>query len=169
MRPEEIGMELSGPAKEFLGGVRANDAFLDLSHANGADPSAMREIARQVRLSDLSAFAAWNTTGNRLGTLVAHLGIRAAAALKGRLDLVADREYQRVQLLDNYVYSAIVRPRLGEECRRRGLNPWALGDAHAEISELTRLWMAEAAPLAGIFGPVQASLPWKRIFEVKLD
>ena len=168
MRPGEFSDDLGPVVREFLDSLRSRDAFLDLTHANGANPAVMAEIRSHLKYEELSAFSAWNTTGNRIGTLIAHLSMREIAGTKGRLDSEADRWYLRSQLLDGFLYASIVRPRLFEECRRRKWNPWALGEAAPEASALAGQWMQNEARRLGFDFGFQAELPWPRIFEIRI-
>lgn len=54
-------------------------ALADVATANGADEPLMQLLAQTGALSDLSAYAAWNTSGNALGTVIAHAVIASGS------------------------------------------------------------------------------------------
>ena len=169
MRPGEFSRDLGPVVREFIASIRPRDALLDLTHANGAHPAVMEEFRARMKYEELSAFASWNTTGNRIGTLIAHLAVREVAGMRTRFDAEADRWYLRTQLLDGFLYSSVVRPRLFEECRRRGWNAWALGENWVEASSLAAQWMQDEARRSGFDFGFQAKLPWPRIFEAQIQ
>ncbi len=162
---------LSPSESLLLERFRPGDGLLDCTIGNGASPPLMRELARRHPLPDsLSVFSAWNTSGNRMGTAIAHWGLRALAQERGEWDAKADRLYLTHQLLDGWIYQSEVRPALMAAARTAGANPWSLdaaawkrasSDVHAAMREQT-LALSLKVPEFG------AELPWNRFFEVRL-
>lgn len=146
------------------------DAFLELSSANGAqDVLTSKVMATKPRLT-LKAFSAWNTTGNRVGTLIAHLGLREVAIQNSTFNDVADRRYLNLHLLDDWIYQGCVRKKLLEYCKNSSENPWALSEeAWKKLSILCDEAMQAEVAMRGIkVEKFCASLPWKRVFEVRI-
>jgi len=170
-------------------------AVADLGFANGADRSLVSALMAEVPLVELAAYAAWNTGGNTVGTALAHAVLRWLSLehpLPGTDPLQAARAhvaflYER--FLDDWAYQAGVRQEVGLGCALRGLNIYDLGVAHDRIQEdvSRRLLLAGEALFDGNFsgslvrgpggtswrvkGPpgLAATLPWPRIFEVRVQ
>ncbi|HEY9899278.1 MAG TPA: DUF4127 family protein [Pantanalinema sp.] len=132
-------------------------ALADVAYANGAD---LALFAHGVDPTTLAAFAAWNTAGNTLGTVVA----QASAWLDpAHRDEAAQRRYMLDRMADDLLYQACLRKELRAELRS--------GASIAELEptvgpRLTAMWRERFSrhPIARIV----ASLPWGRLFEVDL-
>ncbi len=129
-------------------------ALADVAFANGADVR-LWELLGPLDLSRLAAYAAWNTAGNTLGTVVA----MASAYLSGSFDPARHRAFMLDRLADDYLYQGILRRTIRQEDRT--LNAGELGD------RLAALWRERLAhvPIAGI----RASFPWNRTFEAAVE
>jgi len=149
----------------FIEGINDGDALLDLCFANGADFMLMHKILVERKIT-LSVFSSWNTTGNRLGTLIAQLGIREIAKSVSCYDESADRAYLLRSLLDDFLFQSHIRQSLLLTAQDMSLNPWALGTAHDEFSEFCKKRLREAAEDYGLPTDFEARLPWPRLFEV---
>ena len=132
-------------------------ALADVAYANGADPQLFRAFKLHLKLC---AFAAWNTAGNTLGSVVA----QASAWLDdGQRDDAAHRQFMLDRIADDILYQSQLRPVLQEELAS-GESIQALG---AQVpGRLLALWrrLVHRIPIAGI----EARLPWGRLFEVSL-
>lgn len=146
-----------------------NQALLDLEIGNGVSPSLWKSAAEAGKLNQLNAFSAWNTTGNRTGALIAHLGLKEIATKKALFVAEKERRYHLLRLLDDGVYQAFVRKDLWKICKDRGLNPWALGEVSAEFEQVLNVKMVEAAKLYGLdVSGFKFKLPWQRLFELEI-
>ena len=58
-------------------------ACADVAYANRADLKLVPLLKREVALEKLDGYAAWNTAGNTLGTVVAHAAVRFLAREAG--------------------------------------------------------------------------------------
>ena len=111
-----LGDEPSNPLGQLRDAIRTGipAGVLDIARPNGADCAFMADILNQVDVAALAAFAAWNTAGNSIGTVVATLAA-ANAALKsgvlGRsarpLDALCQFLFER--LVDDWLYQSVVR------------------------------------------------------------
>ena len=164
-KPSPISENVEFPLVSLL---KPNDAVLDLSHANGADPGFMKAV---IKKNLPSAFSAWNTTGNRMGTLFAHLSFQILSKKSNAYCESADRSVRNRSLLDDFLYQSIVRQKLQDQAERESCNPWALGPRHAEYSAACQEEMLSAIREFGFsteFLDFRATLPWPRLFEVLL-
>lgn len=129
-------------------------AFADVAYANGADPRLWERLASGFDPDRVAGFAAWNTAGNTLGTVVA----AASAFLTGPADPAAHRSFVLDRLADDYLYQSVLRPALQQERRPVGEVERGLGE------RLEGLWRDRFPHLP--VRRIRASLPWKRLFEV---
>lgn len=162
-------LELSPSVADAIA-QRKFDAVLDLGCANGANDTLMLALRDAKVLDKLTAFSAWNTSGNRLGTLLAHLALRTLAKTNGEFDEASDKRYAALHLLDDWLYQTRVRATLTEIAKSRGENIWALSKtAWQELSEeCNRLLSREAQAFGLDHFAFEASLPWPRLFEVRI-
>ncbi|MGE5583942.1 MAG: DUF4127 family protein [Bacillota bacterium] len=111
-----LGDEPSNPLGQLRDAIQAGmpAGVLDIARPNGADCAFMADLLNQVDVAALAAYAAWNTAGNSIGTVVATLAA-ANAALKsgvlGRsarpLDALCQFLFER--LVDDWLYQSVVR------------------------------------------------------------
>jgi hypothetical protein len=173
-------------------------AVADCVFANGADEQLVRAFRDRGLWSRIEAYAAWNTTGNTLGTVIAR------AVVEHAYPDAATRERNLVyRLLDDWAYQlhgrqvgrdlpapggevesgndhlAAVRPRIEAEMRSRWRDmfagPEAPPDAGPEARPEAR---PEAEPAVEPARPIfphhdtpfrSLSFPWRRLFEVEID
>lgn len=150
--------------------------LFDVRTPNGSDPTLLRFLQGKDS-SLLASYAGWNTAGNTIGTALAHGIIYALAQAGGTLDEFAQQEFMIERILDDYAYQKIVRDELGELISqnphwgtRHQLNPEAWNLLNTLVQERLQSWAddyLEKYNLPPVV--VQASLPWPRIFEVKVQ
>ena len=165
----KVPANLDSESLNLLHGFHEGDAILDLNFANGAHPKLMLELSS--KFDRLSAFSAWNTTGNRLGTLIAQLGFQAVAKKAGELQAPKNKRYLAIRVLDDYLYQSVVRPLVMREVKDANLNPWDLGAAWETYSARVDLLMHQQAEKVGIdwTPPFKVRLPWARLFEASIQ
>jgi Protein of unknown function (DUF4127) len=143
-------------------------AVADVAYANGADPAMIPQLLAGVDVRELCGFAAWNTAGNTLGTVVAQAAMVHLAKVKG-LDsnkLLDDQILFR--LLEDYVYQTVVRQKVRAEVK---------DDAPDLLIRVEETLLVEVASflrktsyekdyeceVSGVF------LPWNRTFEIGFE
>ncbi|NDD27775.1 MAG: DUF4127 family protein [Proteobacteria bacterium] len=163
-------------------------AVADLGYANGGDRAFLAALGDSVELTRLGAFAAWNTAGNTVGTVLGHAVLRALQVSSGApISPEGEAAHQRFLLerfVDDTLYQSVVRTEIGRDLALQRLNIYALADRHAEVQErVEKRLRAVAIPFferhfAGrlshgmrIGNPLNLTirLPWPRIFEVDVD
>ncbi|MEX2535059.1 MAG: DUF4127 family protein [Trueperaceae bacterium] len=142
------------------------------TNTNAADALLMSSLSRRVALDELTAYAAWNTACNSLGTGLSQLCARLLrcddrSEVLNRL-LVIER------LLDDYVYESLVRPEVNQSLEESGLNPWDLGCDVSSVTELVAEKMKEVAderlsPFVRTDFRFAVTLPWPRTFEPSIE
>ncbi|GBF77478.1 hypothetical protein PA598K_06032 [Paenibacillus sp. 598K] len=150
-------------------------ALADVALCNGGDDVLMKLLARQGLLSRLDGYAAWNTSGNAIGTVVSHAIITACNRARTTPDTQkerASRRYYYYRLLEDWAYQAVVRQRITEE-----LLPGA-GASYFQLShvqELVETWIEEQLQqFADEYLPAdqgkltlsEVTIPWNRMFEI---
>lgn len=161
---------------EWLDGLPAPLAVADLAYCNGGDPHLLAALLERPA-EGILAYAGWNTAGNTLGTALAHAGLRALARAKGLETERAHSKTLLTRLLDDGLYQPIVRGWAMARAEERGASPLNLGAAapaiEAQVDDtLHALWadLRVRYPLAAALDrPFRATLPWGRLFEVRIE
>ncbi len=155
-------------------------ALADVATSNGSDEPLMKLLSGKGLLQSLAAYAAWNTSGNTLGTVIAH-AIVESYYHKG--DEKRDSERTRnseafylARLLEDWGYQAIIRAEIARDhLEALGGNYFDVNAIHDQVSGLVHEKMEtfiseylqdlhpERIRLEGV------ELPWKRMFEVGFD
>lgn len=166
----------------------------EVSIPNGADPDFMESLAGKIRLSDLASFAAWNTAGNSIGTVLAHGCVRHVAQTcdVGNPELdIRHYEFLFERYVDDWLYQSLVRTELENHLvHNLGVSPLNLGEYKSEVDSMIRESLSPLAHrlfeqhFAGVMtdelrsrtglvlgGIIEEhiSLPWKRTFEISLS
>jgi Protein of unknown function (DUF4127) len=131
----------------------------DVAYTNGSDPLLIEMLlSRKDLLDKLSAYAAWNTTGNTVGSAIAIGAAQWYARPSGISTKEASKRTLFLRLADDWAYQSQVRCQLAnqpsEERMRQLMAPL-----------LKRL----ANTLEFDPGPLSLKLPWHRTFEVGID
>jgi hypothetical protein len=166
----------------------------DLGYASGADRALVAALAESVELPSLASYAAWNTAGNTVGTSLSHAALRwlsVHAPLPGTDAVKAAEAHARFlfeRFVDDYLYEAGIRQELSARATMRGLNLYALGDQHDAVNKEMQSRLLPAATAfhekhfrgrsvrtsngsITLKAPeaINVSLPWPRLFEVRVQ
>lgn len=144
-------------------------ALADVAFGNGADHELMQMLEGAGLLGKLHSYAAWNTPGNTLGTVLAHSLIRMH-------DQVADGKPCKF-LLDRYLedwgYQVLVRSYLNAHADELGITYFDLKEEQPKIRALAleHLQGFIAHHLQGCskgYTLQSVYFPWNRLFEIGL-
>jgi hypothetical protein len=139
-------------------------ALADLAYANGASHTLLQALSQHIDLLHLTAFGAWNTAGNSLGTVVA----QACAALDG--DAAANRRFLAHRLIEDWGYQTIVRHDLRAWLRQTTGHSEPTPDNLEAVTAWTAARLGAFAAEHGLpCRPDNVALPWGRTFEVDFD
>ncbi len=170
-------------------------AVADLAYANGADIALAEMITGELKIPQLTAYAAWNTAGNTLGTVIAQAALRwIALTYHHRLEEPALAEkaqhsFTFSRFLDDWIYQSDLRDKVRSLCAREKISVFNLEESRSRIEHLVDSMLSSRAEelfrkslvgnylLPGISSKgahitiqepltCQVSLPWPRIFEV---
>ncbi|MGG6311791.1 DUF4127 family protein [Paenibacillus macerans] len=161
----------------------------DVALCNGGDDLLMKQLHRLGLLERLQGYAAWNTSGNSLGTVIAHAVIAsyyragrgeaeetAEAELGLRRFRLASRHFYVSRLIEDWGYQALVRRQVCvEDLPGLGASYFELSHVGVQVcriigEKLNRFAAAylcdQAAAGLKISG---VTLPWRRMFEVGFE
>ncbi len=135
----DLAPAVAGLARAVSGGKIAG--VIDVRYPNGADPDLMAALLRKLDIAGLGAFAAWNTSGNTMGTVLAHLSILGAAVQSSRWgpeNMARHYEFLLERFLDDWIYQGIVREELRTYIAGRAdiESEYNLGPAYGEVNRL---------------------------------
>jgi hypothetical protein len=148
-------------------------AVADVAHANGADGGWISLLERGgVSIDQLSAYSAWNTAGNAIGTAVA----QACMVWQTGTDSTAQKRFLAHRIFEDYGYQAVVRDAaahwLVERTGQREPTPDRLDETARWIERQLSEWLTDFAPIIKIgfrIVPGSVRLPWGRLFEIDFD
>lgn len=170
--------------KEFLN--KANQYFAegklvavaDVAFANGADIGLAEVLRKNIDITKLAAYSAWNTAGNTLGAAISQASLYylypESRKSKPHFRLMINR------LLDDWLYQSIVRPYVTGKTRNKKVDIYNLGSQLPAVQKMVvqgmkkvsqRLFNESFKDHESISGLQlkRIKLPWPRIFEVDLD
>jgi len=137
-------------------------AVIDDAHANGGDPVFVAQLAERLPLPQLAAYAGWNTSSNRIGSLLAQLVLA-----RGRWTSSDNQDVLVLRLAEDLLWQAQWRQAFRSSVDAPRLSP-AERAAAAET-----LMLEQANPWLRRHGFAQqvrrAWLPWDRSFEIGLE
>ncbi|RKN75981.1 DUF4127 family protein [Paenibacillus ginsengarvi] len=154
-------------------------ALADVAVSNGSDHPFMKLVSRSGLIHDIAAYAAWNTSGNTMGTVVSHAVIESYYRGKDEDSaerLNRSRAYYYFRLIEDWGYQAIVRKDvIHNELPKLGASYYELNHVKDEVYAVIRgkleQFFAEYVQ-AGCPGQVRIEdvhLPWSRMFEVGFE
>ncbi len=139
----------------------------DVFYANGGDAALLEDLAQRHALFALQGYAAWNTTGNTLGYLVAWCKFYLK---HGQENPHLQRRLLMERLVDDGLYQGHWRQAWCDHYTDPvTLNTCVQGIY--TINQRLKQWSEEYPEIATIGEPQvkQLSFPWKRFFEVDLQ
>ncbi|MCL1848107.1 MAG: DUF4127 family protein [Clostridiales bacterium] len=142
----------------------AYTGLADIAKTNGAWAPLIESIGPDKIYSYVDAYAGWNTAGNSLGTVMAHLLFLESAENAGesrqRGSNAAHKELQKLRILDDYFYQTKVRPAFIAWTEQEGFPYLSYGGRWMEANEKLQAMMDEALTPWPKLSPSQA--PYQR-------
>ncbi|WP_059044433.1 DUF4127 family protein [Paenibacillus rubinfantis] len=157
-------------------------ALGDVATCNGGDPVLMNLLQQQGRLDQLTAYAGWNTSGNTLGTVIAHLVIASYYAdrwVQGELAEAyeASRRFYYHRLAEDFLYQSLVRQdMLANDLPRLNACYYTLEHCLEQVEGILAEKMNQA--VSRYFADIKEGrrirlnglhFPWRRMFEVGFE
>ena len=139
-------------------------AIADVAYCNAADSSFVLDLAKKTDVLKLWGYAGWNTSSNTLGTVICQGVLRY---LYGNTE--TNRRFTAYRMMDDAIYSAIVRPEMREKYRDEdGALPES-GECAKLITKRINEVTADKLPsIAKKYTVTDCHLPWQRLFEIGL-
>lgn len=143
-------------------------ALADCAYCNGGDAELANLLAQKIPLTDLAAYAGWNTSSNTLGTVACQA---VFAWLFGQNDL--SRRFTAQRLYEDVGYCGHVRREVTALIEPMGYGYFNAGEADGIVAQMVRkhveTYMEKLLPgIAKCYEIDRCQLPWKRMFEVDL-
>jgi len=144
-------------------------AIADNAYANGGELDFIRILNKHHLLFQICGYAGWNTNGNTLGTVLAqaiydyHYG-----------DTRQRRNFLAERYLEDVGYCGFVRKKVIEQITDMGYDYCDISDEDTVVADMVKRELIGFTNqyLPSIADKViisHVSMPWKRMFEVKLD
>jgi hypothetical protein len=147
-------------------------ALADVGTCNGGDQALMKLITKMGLHHRLQAYAGWNTSGNSMGTVLAHAIIGSYYFNKNEWENVRNKSYQfyASRVIEDWGYQSIVRQKVVEEILPRfSADYFDLNHAQQEIENYIQNYLTEFIVNDLNWTDLeitQLHLPWNRMFEV---
>lgn len=144
-------------------------AITDNAYSNGGELDLIRMMNKHRILMNVSAYAGWNTNGNTLGTVLAQAVYDYYYGdTKQKRDFLAER------YLEDVGYCSHARGIVTKEISENEHNAFATEEGASKVADLAKQHLEEFADryLSSIADHIRithVSMPWKRMFEVRLD
>ncbi|MDN4067066.1 DUF4127 family protein [Paenibacillus vini] len=156
-------------------------ALGDVATCNGGDPVLINLLKKKGLLDQLTAYAGWNTSGNTLGTVIAHFVIisyyleRPESAAYPEI-VRESRKFYYERLVEDFIYQSLVRQDMLEhDLPRLDASYYVIGHCLDEVQGILAEKMNRAAEQ--YFGDIpegrirlqRLHFPWKRMFEIGFE
>ncbi len=143
---------------DFVNTTESNYILADIKKANGADNYLVEKFLELMPdVERFYGYAAWNTTGNTLGTVVSAAIIKYIAIKHGVYSNDAFKKLQYIRFMDDWAYQANVRDILRQNNSTDG------------VMKEMRPFEIRVSTFLGEEYPTYYSFPWDRTFEIKIN
>ncbi len=141
---EEFSLFLRKMTKELkeTRQIALADLLFPPPHRSGADERIIEALKKENLFTRFAGYAAWNTSGNTLGTAIPHANMRVffRTRLNDRPDRAARAEIAHLEFLLNrfagdYLYHDIVRPEVDQRLRREARDGKATYELPPDVYE----------------------------------
>ena len=143
-------------------------AVADCAYCNGGDAELVELLGQRMELTDLAAYAGWNTSSNTLGTVACQAVFTWLFGKSEQLDL-----FTAQRLYEDAGYCGHVRKEVTALIEPMGYGYFNAGEKDGIVAEMVRkhleCYMQKLTPkIAARYELDRCQMPWKRMFEVDL-
>ena len=140
----------------------------DCAYCNGGDAELVELLGQRMELTDLAAYAGWNTSSNTLGTVACQAVFAWLFGKSEQLDL-----FTAQRLYEDAGYCGHVRKEVTALIEPLGYGYFDAGEKDGVVAGMIRQhlsrYMEQLTPaIAARYELDRCQLPWKRMFEVDL-
>ncbi len=144
-------------------------AVADNAYSNGGELDLIRMLNKHNILLSLSAYAGWNTNGNTLGTVLAQAVYDYYYG-----DTQQRKNFLVERYLEDVAYCSYARGIVKKEISETGSDEFATEEGAIMVANRAKKYLEEfkeqyLSSIAKNVRITHVSMPWKRMFEVKLD
>lgn len=144
-------------------------AVTDNAYSNGGELDFIRMLNKHGILMDVSAYAGWNTNGNTLGTVLAQAVYDFYYG-----DTQQKKDFLVERYLEDVGYCSHARGLVTKEIFAVNSNVFATEEGAQAVADRARKHLEEftdryLSSIAKHIRITHVSMPWKRMFEVRLD
>jgi hypothetical protein len=141
----------------------------DNAYSNGGELDFIRMLNKHGILMDVSAYAGWNTNGNTLGTVLAQAVYDFYYGdTQQKKNFLVERYLEDVGYC-SYARGLVTKEISAEECNAFTTEEGALAVANRARKHLEEFKEHYLSSIADYLRITHVSMPWKRMFEVRLD
>ena len=159
---EESSSESVNFCIEFIKNSSKPVLIADVFNANGADSNLVEKLlSKNLDLTKIYAYAAWNTTSNTLGSSIATGVSRYIAENNNSFNFNTFKKAILTRFVDDWAYQSIVRNKI----RKNASCP----DLQFLKENLEPFIFNVAQKLELSYGNISLSFPWDRSFEVEIS
>lgn len=173
--------------REFAQAIRTYSAkgklvaLADVATCNGGDEALMKLLSSSGLLPQITAYAAWNTSGNTIGTVLAHAIVESYYRRHGA---AADSDFERTRalnsrlfyvyrLLEDWGYQTVIRTDIVKhDLEKMGGSYFQIAHIRDEVTALIQQRLQQfledhaSGLIPGRIRVTNVTLPWDRMFEV---
>lgn len=143
---------------EYLATTKSQYAIADIKNANGADNYFVNEYLKiQYDDEKFLGYAAWNTTGNTLGTTISCMLVKILAKKIGCYNQEAFKIHTLIRYLDDWAYQANVRKNITKS------------NSFDKIYEQMTPFKERIENYLNFCKNIDYILPWNRFFEIEIQ
>ena len=145
-------------------------AIADIAYCNGGDMALAERIEKEISMINLWGYSGWNTSSNTLGTVICQAIFRASFG-----DTETHRLFTAYRVYEDLCYYADARHTIRESIKDRyNLTPFDTKEQTGRFTDDILTLLEESAKehfesISNLYHVNSCSLPWRRIFEIRLD
>lgn len=177
---QAMSKEAMDQAWTDIGSLTTYTGLVDVAKTNGAFTPFIDQVGLEKVYDYVDSYAGWNTAGNSLGTVIAHLlfyeqGQNLPFWLQGKA-FKAHEKLQIIRLLDDYIFQSKVRSEFTSWSLANGFHYLSFGNHWSKANDQLQKMMLEAIkpyPSLSIISDQGKTptftFPWPRSFEIKIQ
>lgn len=141
----------------------------DIAYSNGSDRDLIVRLKEHNLLYKLAGYAAWNTSGNTLGTCIAQ-----GCIYNLYQDTMSHLDFLALRYVEDFIYMTLVRKEVSEKILPKlNLNYFNTGEKQGKVSEtvysMLNKYKKEYLDTDYKITITNCYMPWARMFEVGID